>query len=201
MHLWNSYKLLHFDFFFFLLGVSCRGSKIFSAFIKFLKSKDPSDGSEQALVDELKALDEHLKTKVVNWSVNDALVSRWDYKGKMVKYNLHCSSLLLRGRMSTEKTFPLLIWVWDLSFTISMLHLAISRVGVFLKASLICTTTRRYLNLLLLLLICFFWILSPIMLCGLMFDSLFDNWYFSSRYEYVFCEIGMIPQLKSNSVK
>ncbi|XP_058109832.1 probable glutathione S-transferase DHAR1, cytosolic [Magnolia sinica] len=37
------------------------GSKIFSSFIKFLKSKDPSDGSEQALVDELKVLDEHLK--------------------------------------------------------------------------------------------------------------------------------------------
>ncbi|EEF39337.1 glutathione S-transferase DHAR2 [Ricinus communis] len=38
------------------------GSKIFPTFIKFLKSKDPNDGSEQALLDELKALDEHLKT-------------------------------------------------------------------------------------------------------------------------------------------
>nr|UVH34232.1 dehydroascorbate reductase [Liriodendron sp.]UVH34233.1 dehydroascorbate reductase [Liriodendron sp.]UVH34234.1 dehydroascorbate reductase [Liriodendron sp.] len=37
------------------------GSKIFSSFVKFLKSKDPNDGLEQALVDELKALDEHLK--------------------------------------------------------------------------------------------------------------------------------------------
>ncbi|KAB5538869.1 hypothetical protein DKX38_016402 [Salix brachista] len=37
------------------------GSKIFSSFIKFLKSKDPSDGSEQALLEELKALDDHLK--------------------------------------------------------------------------------------------------------------------------------------------
>ncbi|XP_072998073.1 probable glutathione S-transferase DHAR1, cytosolic [Typha latifolia] len=37
------------------------GSKIFSSFVKFLKSKDPSDGSEQALVEELRALDEHLK--------------------------------------------------------------------------------------------------------------------------------------------
>ncbi|KAG5533307.1 hypothetical protein RHGRI_027485 [Rhododendron griersonianum] len=36
-------------------------SKIFPSFIKFLKSKDPSDGTEQALLDELKALDEHLK--------------------------------------------------------------------------------------------------------------------------------------------
>ncbi|XP_052187497.1 glutathione S-transferase DHAR2-like [Diospyros lotus] len=42
-------------------GVASVGSKIFSSFVKFLKSKDPSDGSEQALLDELKALDEHLK--------------------------------------------------------------------------------------------------------------------------------------------
>ncbi|CAL1387223.1 unnamed protein product [Linum trigynum] len=39
------------------------GSKIFISFINFLKSKDPSDGTEKALVDELKALDEHLKAK------------------------------------------------------------------------------------------------------------------------------------------
>lgn len=37
------------------------GSKIFISFVKFVKSKDPSDGTEQALLDELKALDEHLK--------------------------------------------------------------------------------------------------------------------------------------------
>lgn len=37
------------------------GSKIFSTFVSFLKSKDPSDGTEQALLDELKALEEHLK--------------------------------------------------------------------------------------------------------------------------------------------
>ncbi|WOL15028.1 glutathione S-transferase DHAR2-like [Canna indica] len=37
------------------------GSKLFSSFVKFLKSKDPSDGSEQALVDELQALEDHLK--------------------------------------------------------------------------------------------------------------------------------------------
>ncbi|KAF7131599.1 hypothetical protein RHSIM_Rhsim09G0160000 [Rhododendron simsii] len=35
--------------------------KIFPSFVKFLKSKDPSDDTEQALLDELKALDEHLK--------------------------------------------------------------------------------------------------------------------------------------------
>ncbi|KAG8390890.1 hypothetical protein BUALT_Bualt01G0130600 [Buddleja alternifolia] len=43
--------------------LSSVGSKIFSSFVTFLKSKDPSDGSEQALVKELKALDEHLKAK------------------------------------------------------------------------------------------------------------------------------------------
>ncbi|KAI3734824.1 hypothetical protein L6452_14303 [Arctium lappa] len=37
------------------------GSKIFPNFVSFLKSKDANDGMEQALVDELKALDEHLK--------------------------------------------------------------------------------------------------------------------------------------------
>ncbi|XP_048135301.1 glutathione S-transferase DHAR2 [Rhodamnia argentea] len=37
------------------------GSKIFISFVKFVKSKDPSDGTEQALLDELKALDGHLK--------------------------------------------------------------------------------------------------------------------------------------------
>lgn len=37
------------------------GSKIFPSFIKFLKSKDPNDGTEQALLEELQALDDHLK--------------------------------------------------------------------------------------------------------------------------------------------
>ncbi|XP_070058163.1 glutathione S-transferase DHAR2-like [Nicotiana tomentosiformis] len=37
------------------------GSKIFPSFVSFLKSKDASDGTEQALLDELKALEEHLK--------------------------------------------------------------------------------------------------------------------------------------------
>ncbi|CAE5964205.1 unnamed protein product [Arabidopsis arenosa] len=38
------------------------GSKIFGAFVTFLKSKDANDGSEKALVDELVALENHLKT-------------------------------------------------------------------------------------------------------------------------------------------
>lgn len=37
------------------------GSKIFSTFIGFLKSKDPSDGTEQALLNELSALDTYIK--------------------------------------------------------------------------------------------------------------------------------------------
>ncbi|GJN36273.1 hypothetical protein PR202_gb25118 [Eleusine coracana subsp. coracana] len=37
------------------------GSKIFSTFVTFLKSKDSNDGSEQALLTELQALDDHLK--------------------------------------------------------------------------------------------------------------------------------------------
>ncbi|XVF75422.1 hypothetical protein PTKIN_Ptkin13bG0187400 [Pterospermum kingtungense] len=39
------------------------GSKIFGTFIPFLKSNDANDASEQALLNELKELDEHLKGK------------------------------------------------------------------------------------------------------------------------------------------
>ncbi|KAL3523765.1 hypothetical protein ACH5RR_016599 [Cinchona calisaya] len=42
--------------------VSSVGSKVLPSFVKFLKSKDPNDGTEQALLEELKALDEHLKS-------------------------------------------------------------------------------------------------------------------------------------------
>ncbi|WOK96177.1 glutathione S-transferase DHAR3, chloroplastic [Canna indica] len=37
------------------------GSKIFSTFIGFLKSKDPNDGTEQALLDELTSFNDYLK--------------------------------------------------------------------------------------------------------------------------------------------
>ncbi|KAL7230530.1 hypothetical protein ACSBR2_008909 [Camellia fascicularis] len=37
------------------------GSKIFSTFIGFLKSKDPNDGTEQALLSELAAFNDYLK--------------------------------------------------------------------------------------------------------------------------------------------
>ncbi|KAL8533386.1 hypothetical protein ACS0TY_009682 [Phlomoides rotata] len=43
--------------------VSSVGSKIFPSFVKFLLSMDSSDGTEKSLLQELKALDEHLKTK------------------------------------------------------------------------------------------------------------------------------------------
>ncbi|KAK1576096.1 hypothetical protein Q3G72_010923 [Acer saccharum] len=48
-----------------VLGVppekSSVGSKIFSTFIGFLKSKDPSDGTEKALLDELSSFDNYIK--------------------------------------------------------------------------------------------------------------------------------------------
>lgn len=44
--------------------LSCSGSKIFSAFIGFLKSKDPSDGTEQALLNELSSFNDYLKENV-----------------------------------------------------------------------------------------------------------------------------------------
>jgi hypothetical protein len=43
---------------------SCRGGKVFPTFVAFLKSKDSSDGTEEALLTELKALDEVLKSNV-----------------------------------------------------------------------------------------------------------------------------------------
>ncbi|XP_071712879.1 glutathione S-transferase DHAR2-like [Rutidosis leptorrhynchoides] len=46
----------------FVVILDCRGSKIFPKFVAFLKSKDENDGTEQALLDELKALDKHIKS-------------------------------------------------------------------------------------------------------------------------------------------
>ena len=42
----------------------CSGSKIFSTFIGFLKSKDPNDGTEQALLSELSSFNDYLKENV-----------------------------------------------------------------------------------------------------------------------------------------
>ncbi|XP_020584587.1 glutathione S-transferase DHAR2-like [Phalaenopsis equestris] len=43
------------------LEKSSVGSKIFSSFIAFLKCKDPNDGTEQALLSELTAINDYLK--------------------------------------------------------------------------------------------------------------------------------------------
>jgi hypothetical protein len=48
----------------FIYLFQCSGSKIFSTFIGFLKSKDPGDGTEQALLDELSAFNDHIKENV-----------------------------------------------------------------------------------------------------------------------------------------
>lgn len=48
---------------FFFLSF-CRGSKIFSTFIGFLKSKDPNDGTEQALLSELSSFNDYIKENV-----------------------------------------------------------------------------------------------------------------------------------------
>lgn len=42
----------------------CSGSKIFSSFIAFLKSKDASDGTEEALLNELTAFNTYLEANV-----------------------------------------------------------------------------------------------------------------------------------------
>lgn len=47
-----------------VLVYSCRGSKIFPTFVGFLKSKDPADGKEQALLSELNAFNDYIKENV-----------------------------------------------------------------------------------------------------------------------------------------
>lgn len=42
----------------------CSGSKIFSTYIGFLKSKDPNDGKEEALLNELSAFNDYIKENV-----------------------------------------------------------------------------------------------------------------------------------------
>ncbi|XP_018860724.2 glutathione S-transferase DHAR2-like [Juglans regia] len=99
------------------------GSKIFGAFVTFLKSKDPNDGSEQALLDELKALDEHLKAhgpyiagekiSAVDFSLAPKLfhleVALGHFKNWTVPESLthfHNYKKLLFSRESFEKTKP-----------------------------------------------------------------------------------------------
>lgn len=47
-----------------------RGSKIFSTFIGFLKSKDPNDGTEQAILSELTSFNSYLEDNVSGPSSN-----------------------------------------------------------------------------------------------------------------------------------
>lgn len=58
----------------------CSGSKIFSTFIGFLKSKDLNDGTEQALLSELTSLNDYLKDNVrllaFSWSPSYSVPSR-----------------------------------------------------------------------------------------------------------------------------
>lgn len=103
--------------------VASVGSKILPSFVKFLKSKDPEDGSEQALLDELKALDEHLKAHgpyidgenvtAVDLSLAPKLfhleVALGHYKGWTIPESLvhvHNYTKLLFSRESFEKTKP-----------------------------------------------------------------------------------------------
>ncbi|KAL5202812.1 hypothetical protein ABZP36_013764 [Zizania latifolia] len=99
------------------------GSKIFSSFVTFLKSKDPNDGSEKALLNELQALEEHLKAhgpfingqnvSAVDLSLAPKLfhlqVSLEHFKGWKIPENLtnvHAYTKALFSRESFEKTKP-----------------------------------------------------------------------------------------------
>ncbi|KAJ0979424.1 hypothetical protein J5N97_014898 [Dioscorea zingiberensis] len=99
------------------------GSKIFPCFVKFLKSKDPNDGTEQALLEELQALDGHLKEhgpyvsgqniSAVDLSLAPKLfhlkVALGHFKGWSIPENLtylHTFLELLFNRESFLKTKP-----------------------------------------------------------------------------------------------
>lgn len=121
------------------------GSKIFPSFVKFLKSKDPNDGSEQALLDELKALDEHLKAHVcfVLLELFDIVNKEW---GSFI-FVSNKSYLMIRGHTLMGRTFALLIWVWHQSFSIWMWLLNISKGGKSPKAWPMSTIIWRYVLL------------------------------------------------------
>ncbi|KAL5569154.1 hypothetical protein UlMin_025729 [Ulmus minor] len=97
------------------------GSKIFGTFVTFLKSKDANDGSEQALLAELKALDEHLKAhgpyiagekvtaadlslapKLYHLDVALEHFKKWTVPAELTHY--HNYKKLLLSRESLEKT-------------------------------------------------------------------------------------------------
>ncbi|OIV91230.1 hypothetical protein TanjilG_30452 [Lupinus angustifolius] len=99
------------------------GSKLFGSFVSFLKSKDENDGTEQALLAELKALDEHLKAhgpyvagekvtavdlglapKLFHLSVTLGHFKNWTIPESLE--NVHNYIKLLFARESFEKTKP-----------------------------------------------------------------------------------------------
>ncbi|ESW14697.1 hypothetical protein PHAVU_007G009800 [Phaseolus vulgaris] len=99
------------------------GSKIFGSFVTFLKSKDPNDGTEQALLAELSALDEHLKANgpyvagekvtAVDLSLAPKLYHLVVVLGHFKKWSVpeslahvHNYTKLLFSRESFEKTKP-----------------------------------------------------------------------------------------------
>ncbi|CAJ1977724.1 unnamed protein product [Sphenostylis stenocarpa] len=99
------------------------GSKIFGCFVSFLKSKDPNDGTEQALLAELTALDEHLKghgpfvagekVTAVDLSLAPKLYHLVVVLGHFKKWSIpeslahvHNYTQLLFSRESFEKTKP-----------------------------------------------------------------------------------------------
>lgn len=47
-----------------ILNLFCSGSKVFPTFIGLLKSKDPNDGTEQALLNEMSSLNDYFKENV-----------------------------------------------------------------------------------------------------------------------------------------
>lgn len=77
-------ELLHnlmFILSFYFVFVVCSGSKIFSTFIAFLISKDSSDGTELALLNELKSFDGYIKENVsllCSWITLLVLKEEWD---------------------------------------------------------------------------------------------------------------------------
>lgn len=99
------------------------GSKIFSSFVAFVKSKDPNDGTEQTLLSELKAFDDHLKANgpyvagekitAVDLSLKPKLyhlkIALGHFKGWSVPEefsHVHNYMKLLFARESFEKTKP-----------------------------------------------------------------------------------------------
>ncbi|KAG1358711.1 putative glutathione S-transferase DHAR2, chloroplastic [Cocos nucifera] len=68
------------------------GSKIFSTFIGFLKSKDPNDGTEQALLNEVTSFDDHLKENLQD-SHNISAKLLWSHLEKF-SLMLQCGLIL-----------------------------------------------------------------------------------------------------------